>query len=64
VLAVNAFPRALDQGEYVGRRGAAGLMFLPMGMGGFGGGGGGGFGGGGFGGGGGGFGGGGASGGW
>ncbi|ASK33183.1 TPM domain-containing protein [Alloalcanivorax mobilis] len=45
-----------------GRR--SGLMFLPLGMGGFGGGGGGGFGGGGFGGGGGGFGGGGASGGW
>lgn len=51
-------------GRKRGRRGAAGLMFLPMGMGGFGGGGGGGFGGGGFGGGGGGFGGGGASGGW
>ncbi|MBL4713384.1 MAG: hypothetical protein ACJATD_001553 [Alloalcanivorax sp.] len=51
-------------GRKGGRRGAAGLMFLPMGMGGFGGGGGGGFGGGGFGGGGGGFGGGGASGGW
>jgi len=50
-------------GRKGGRRGA-GLMFLPMGMGGFGGGSGGGFGGGGFGGGGGGFGGGGASGGW
>lgn len=46
-----------------GRR-RGGLLFLPLGMGGFGGGGGGGFGGGGFGGGGGGFGGGGASGGW